>query len=51
MRPPWCRQAVGAGNFRMVGIVFQRAILLTTIVAVVVAMVWTQVESILLVFR
>lgn len=47
----FCGQAVGAGNFRMVGIVFQRAILLTTIVAVVVAMVWTQVESILLVFR
>lgn len=46
-----CRQAYGAGNFRLVGVVFQRAMLLTTIVAAAVALLWTQAETLLLAFR
>lgn len=45
------RQAYGAGNYRMVGVVFQRAIVLTTLVAAAVAALWSQAETLLLLFR
>ena len=49
--PPSCRQAYGAANYRLVGTVFQRAIVLTTLLAGLVALLWTQVESLLLLLR
>lgn len=42
---------MGAGNHRMVGVVFQRAIILTTCVCVLVALLWTQAGRLLLLFR
>ncbi|KAL4443788.1 hypothetical protein ABPG75_011525 [Micractinium tetrahymenae] len=44
-------QAYGARNFKLVGTVFQRALLLTSAMGVVVALVWTQAEPLLLFFR
>ena len=43
-----CRQAYGAGRYHLVGLVLQRALLLLTLVAALVAVVWTQAEPILL---
>lgn len=48
---PTCRQAYGARNFLLVGVVFQRALLLTSALAVLIAVVWTQAEPLLLFFR
>ena len=45
------RQAYGARNFRLVGIVYQRALLLTTLVTAVMALAWTQAEPLLLLLR
>ncbi|PSC70081.1 MATE efflux family [Micractinium conductrix] len=44
----FCGQAYGAGSYRMVGLVLQRALLLTTLLCAVVFGVWTQMERILL---
>lgn len=44
-------QAYGARNFRLVGVVYQRALLLTSAMAVLIALVWTQAEPLLLFFR
>ncbi|PSC71531.1 MATE efflux family [Micractinium conductrix] len=47
----FCGQAYGARNFRLVGIVYQRALLLTTLVTAVMALAWTQAEPLLLLLR
>ncbi|KAL4442008.1 hypothetical protein ABPG77_011269, partial [Micractinium sp. CCAP 211/92] len=44
-------QAYGARNFKLVGVVYQRALLLTSAMAVVIALAWTQAEPLLLFFR
>jgi len=46
-----CRQAFGGRNFRMVGIVYQRALILTIVVSALVALVWTRASQLLLLFR
>ncbi|KAL4855257.1 Protein DETOXIFICATION 1 [Chlorella vulgaris] len=44
----FCGQAYGAGRYHLVGLVLQRALLLLTLVAAAVAVLWTQAEAILL---
>jgi Na+-driven multidrug efflux pump len=44
----WRRQAYGAGRYHLVGLVLQRALLLLTLVAAAVTVLWTQAEPILL---
>lgn len=41
------RQAYGAGSYRLVGVVLQRAIILTTLLVAAVAALWTQAERLL----
>lgn len=47
----FCGQAYGAQNYRLVGVVFQRALLLVTLLSALVALLWTQAEALLLAAR
>ncbi|PRW56780.1 DETOXIFICATION 16-like [Chlorella sorokiniana] len=47
----FCGQAYGAGNYRLVGVVLQRAMILTTLLSACVAALWRQAEPLLLFFR
>lgn len=44
-------QAFGARNYRLVGVVWQRALLLTAILTAAVGLLWTQAEALLLLLR
>lgn len=44
----WRRQAFGAGSYRLVGVVLQRAVILTSLLVVAVAWLWSQAERLLL---
>ena len=44
----FCGQAYGAGRYDLLGVVLQRALLLLTLVAAAVALLWTQMEGVLL---
>ena len=44
----FCGQAYGAGRYDLLGLVLQRALLLLTLVAAAVALLWTQMEGVLL---
>ena len=40
----FCSQAVGAGNYRAVGITYQRAVLLSSLCCIAVGLAWSRSE-------
>jgi MATE family multidrug resistance protein len=46
-----CGQAFGAGNHRLLGVAYQRALVLTTLLFCLIASAWTQIDRILLLLK